>query len=249
MKEEFKESNHGGGGRNLEASERERRRNRVENQIWKDLAQTNEATANALHNNLCNDDCERCTIDVVKEVVGHALSWFLTLIKTRRNVFSHSFSSDLIKDSIHLKFIHRSVYHLKHQAINACLTPLYSVEGMHVITVEGLGNQRFGLHPVHVEPETFKAIENIKGDGGVGTIQQTTFVDGGEWMDNLESATMHAKFVPSAANEGSTYKVSSIYKCKDPVKFTQENAKFADEYTKKTFKAIEAYIIANPNAY
>ncbi|KAI3746679.1 hypothetical protein L6452_09118 [Arctium lappa] len=35
----------GGGGRNLEASESERRRNRVENQIWQDLAQTNEANS------------------------------------------------------------------------------------------------------------------------------------------------------------------------------------------------------------
>lgn len=35
-----------------------------------------------------------------------------------------------------------------HYAINACLAPLYSVEGMHVITVEGLGNRRSGLHPV-----------------------------------------------------------------------------------------------------
>ncbi|KAI3907500.1 hypothetical protein MKW92_010358 [Papaver armeniacum] len=35
-----------------------------------------------------------------------------------------------------------------HSAVNACLTPLYSVEGMHVITVEGIGNRRQGLHPV-----------------------------------------------------------------------------------------------------
>ncbi|XP_035831148.1 xanthine dehydrogenase 1-like [Helianthus annuus] len=35
-----------------------------------------------------------------------------------------------------------------HQAINACLAPLYSVEGMHVITVEGVGNRKIGLHPV-----------------------------------------------------------------------------------------------------
>ncbi|XP_058199349.1 xanthine dehydrogenase 1-like isoform X1 [Rhododendron vialii] len=35
-----------------------------------------------------------------------------------------------------------------HYAVNACLAPLYSVEGMHVITVEGVGNRRNGLHPV-----------------------------------------------------------------------------------------------------
>jgi xanthine dehydrogenase/oxidase len=37
-----------------------------------------------------------------------------------------------------------------HRAINACLAPLYSVEGMHVVTVEGIGNRRNGLHPVQV---------------------------------------------------------------------------------------------------
>ncbi|KAH9302062.1 hypothetical protein KI387_013645, partial [Taxus chinensis] len=35
-----------------------------------------------------------------------------------------------------------------HCAVNACLAPLYSVEGMHVITVEGIGNRQLGLHPV-----------------------------------------------------------------------------------------------------
>ncbi|CAA6660108.1 unnamed protein product [Spirodela intermedia] len=35
-----------------------------------------------------------------------------------------------------------------HYAVNACLAPLYSVEGMHIITVEGLGNRQRGLHPV-----------------------------------------------------------------------------------------------------
>ncbi|KAK3004898.1 hypothetical protein RJ639_018720, partial [Escallonia herrerae] len=35
-----------------------------------------------------------------------------------------------------------------HHALNACLAPLYSVEGMHVITVEGVGSRRRELHPV-----------------------------------------------------------------------------------------------------
>lgn len=39
------------------------------------------------------------------------------------------------------------MYH-RNRAINACLAPIYSVEGMHVITVEGIGNRRLGLHPV-----------------------------------------------------------------------------------------------------
>ncbi|BDA44652.1 Xanthine dehydrogenase [Coccomyxa sp. Obi] len=35
-----------------------------------------------------------------------------------------------------------------HRSINACLCPLYAIEGMHVVTVEGIGNVRDGLHPV-----------------------------------------------------------------------------------------------------
>ena len=37
---------------------------------------------------------------------------------------------------------------IEHRAVNACLCALYSVENCHVITVEGIGNLRKGLHPV-----------------------------------------------------------------------------------------------------
>lgn len=37
---------------------------------------------------------------------------------------------------------------LLHRSINACLCPIYAVEGMAVVTVEGIGNPRDGLHPV-----------------------------------------------------------------------------------------------------
>jgi 2Fe-2S iron-sulfur cluster binding domain len=39
---------------------------------------------------------------------------------------------------------------IEHMAVNACLCPLYSVAGCHVVTVEGIGNPRDGLHPVQV---------------------------------------------------------------------------------------------------
>ncbi|KAG0597098.1 hypothetical protein M758_UG310500 [Ceratodon purpureus] len=42
------------------------------------------------------------------------------------------------------------------RAINACLAPVYSVEGMHVVTVEGIGNRRLGLHLVQVRAEHAK---------------------------------------------------------------------------------------------
>ena len=37
---------------------------------------------------------------------------------------------------------------IEHRSINACLCPLYSVVGCHVITVEGIGSCTSGLHPV-----------------------------------------------------------------------------------------------------
>ena len=37
---------------------------------------------------------------------------------------------------------------VQHRSINACLAPVYSIAGCHVITVEGIGSTKRGLHPV-----------------------------------------------------------------------------------------------------
>ena len=39
---------------------------------------------------------------------------------------------------------------IRHVAVNACLTPLCSVAGMAITTVEGIGSTRTSLHPVQV---------------------------------------------------------------------------------------------------
>eukprot|EP00961_Rhodomonas_salina_P283409 3830357-Rhodomonas_salina.1 len=42
----------------------------------------------------------------------------------------------------------RTNWQVVHKAINACIAPLCSVDGCHVITVEGIGKIESGLHPV-----------------------------------------------------------------------------------------------------
>jgi xanthine dehydrogenase/oxidase len=39
---------------------------------------------------------------------------------------------------------------VQNKAVNACLCPAYSVIGCSVTTVEGIGNNKDGLHPVQV---------------------------------------------------------------------------------------------------
>ncbi|XP_027342141.1 xanthine dehydrogenase 1-like isoform X3 [Abrus precatorius] len=50
--------------------------------------------------------------------------------------------------TVMVSYYDRKLKKCSHYAINACLAPLYSVEGMHVITVEGLGSCKRGLHPI-----------------------------------------------------------------------------------------------------
>ncbi|KAL4563060.1 hypothetical protein LXL04_027091 [Taraxacum kok-saghyz] len=124
------------------------------------------------------------------------------------------------------------------------------------------------------EPETYKSINTIEGDGGVGTIKSITYSDGIPFtsskhkidaidsnnfsisytifegdvlMGIIESGTHHLKFLPSA-DGGSVYKHSMVFKCKGDAKLTDENVSLMKEGLKKTFKAIETYVISHPEA-
>ncbi|CAH1454422.1 unnamed protein product [Lactuca virosa] len=126
-----------------------------------------------------------------------------------------------------------------------------------------------------VDPQTFKSVNIIEGDGGVGSIKRITFGDGVPYKNSkhrvdaidisnlsvsytifegdallgiIDSATHHIKFVPSA-DGGSVYKHSTEFNCKPDAQLSEDILNLAKEAFKNTFKAIEAYAIAHPQAY
>ncbi|GJW63467.1 root allergen protein-like protein [Tanacetum coccineum] len=125
-----------------------------------------------------------------------------------------------------------------------------------------------------VEPQTFKSIDLIEGDGGVGSIKSTTYGDAvpftsakykidaidarnfsatytvfeGDALMGLDSATHHFKLVPSA-DGGAVFKDSVVFKGKGDAKPTEETLNQFKELFKNTFKAQEAYAIAHPEVY
>ncbi|GAB5373512.1 hypothetical protein AAMO2058_001758500, partial [Amorphochlora amoebiformis] len=44
---------------------------------------------------------------------------------------------------------------VQHRSVNACLAPVCSVDGQHVITIEGIGNTKKGLHPAQEKVACF----------------------------------------------------------------------------------------------
>ncbi|KAJ9546534.1 hypothetical protein OSB04_019077 [Centaurea solstitialis] len=126
-----------------------------------------------------------------------------------------------------------------------------------------------------VNPEVFKSIETIEGNGGVGTIKVFTFGDavpftsgkykvdavdpssfsytysffeGDNLMGILDSIKNQIKILPSA-DGGSIFKQTIVYNCKGNEKPTEDILKVEKEIYEKTFKAIEAYGIAHPENY
>ena len=62
---------------------------------------------------------------------------------------------------------------IRHRAVNACLAPLASIDGHHVITVEGIGSTRSGLHRVQVRYEFRLRLLSNKITASKTTLDQT----------------------------------------------------------------------------
>ncbi|PWA90165.1 ribonuclease 1 [Artemisia annua] len=126
-----------------------------------------------------------------------------------------------------------------------------------------------------VNPQAFKSIETLEGDGGVGTIrlftfgdgvpftsgkyrqdvvdasnlsQSYTFFEGDNLMGILDSVKADVKIVPSA-DGGSVFKQKITYNCKGDEKPSAETLNFEKELYEKTFKAMEAYAVAHPEEF
>jgi hypothetical protein len=76
---------------------------------------------------------------------------------------------------------------------------------------------------------------------------KSTLIEGGGIGTAIETATSHIKVEPTA-NGGSAVKVESTYKLLSGVEVKDEITKAKDSVT-NIFKAAEAYLIANPDAY
>ncbi|VAI71741.1 unnamed protein product [Triticum turgidum subsp. durum] len=127
-------------------------------------------------------------------------------------------------------------------------------------------------------PQIVASAHPVEGEGGIGSVRQfnftsvdlaampfnlmkerlefidadkceckSTLIEGGGIGMAIETATSHIKVEP-AANGGSIVKVESTYKLLPGVEVNDEITKAKDSVT-AIFKAAEAYLIANPDAY
>jgi len=123
-------------------------------------------------------------------------------------------------------------------------------------------------------PQAIKSVEILEGDGGVGTVKLITFGEGSQFksvkhkvdgldkekftysysiiegdalMGVLESISYEIK-IEASPEGGSICKNSSKYYTKGDAQITEEQIKSGKEKASGMFKAIEAYLLANPDA-
>ncbi|KAH6820950.1 hypothetical protein C2S53_015252 [Perilla frutescens var. hirtella] len=124
-----------------------------------------------------------------------------------------------------------------------------------------------------IMPQAIKNVEILEGDGGVGTVKVIHFGEGSQYKsvkhrvdaidkenlthtysiiegdalsDVIESITYHIKIVPTEEG-GSICKNRSIYNTKGDAQISEEKIKEGKEKATAMFKAIEAYLQANPD--
>ena len=125
----------------------------------------------------------------------------------------------------------------------------------------------------NVQPLVIKSVEILEGDGGAGTIKLVTFgegshhkcvkkrvdaidkenfiysytvIEGDALMDKFESISYHIKIVASP-DGGSICKNRSIYNTKGNCQVSEEEIKAGKAKASEILKAIETYLLANPD--
>ncbi|KAG4157342.1 hypothetical protein ERO13_D02G057240v2 [Gossypium hirsutum] len=108
--------------------------------------------------------------------------------------------------------------------------------------------------------QAFKSIEYIEGNGEPGSIKKVTFGEGSqlkymkqkvEAVDKencLEKITYETK-LEAFPDGGSVCKTTSKYHTIGDFELKEEGIKAGKEKASGIFKAIEAYLLANPDAY
>ncbi|XVF66168.1 hypothetical protein PTKIN_Ptkin10aG0013700 [Pterospermum kingtungense] len=126
-----------------------------------------------------------------------------------------------------------------------------------------------------VVPQAIKKVELLEGDGGPGSIKKITFgedsqfkymkhkvesidkenfsysysvIEGDVLMNTLEKITYETKFA-AAADGGSICKSSSKYYTLGDTEINEEQIKAGKEKASSIHKAVEAYLLANPDLY
>ncbi|XVF28257.1 hypothetical protein REPUB_Repub15cG0014100 [Reevesia pubescens] len=113
-----------------------------------------------------------------------------------------------------------------------------------------------------IVPQAFKSVEYIEGNGSqfnymkqkVEALDRENFVysysviEGDALMNTLEKITYETKLEPSPAG-GSICKTTSKYYTIGDFELKEEGIKAGKEKALGMFKAIESYLLANPNAY
>ncbi|KAE8685765.1 Major pollen allergen Cor a 1 isoforms 5, 6, 11 and 16 [Hibiscus syriacus] len=129
-------------------------------------------------------------------------------------------------------------------------------------------------HEMEVVPHAIKSVEVLEGDGGPGTIKKINFADGmgityvkhkvhtldkqnrstsysafeGDALgEKIEKTTEENKFDP-APNGGTIIKITTKFHSVGDAVITEEEMKKVMESRAQVYRAVEQYLVANPDA-